>query len=65
LLQDRFANKTINAAVVHSLDPETAKKIMSQVEEIFNCHHLIMTDLSIGVAANLGPGTIGVIAYPN
>jgi len=23
-----------------------------------------MTDLSIGLAANLGPGTIGIIAYP-
>ena len=64
MLQDRLGNLKINAAVVHSLDPDTAKSLMARVEEKFNCHHLIMTDLSIGVAANLGPGTIGVIAYP-
>jgi DegV family protein with EDD domain len=64
MLQDRLANKSINAAVVHSLDPETAKSLMTRVEKRFNCHHLIMTELSIGVAANLGPGTIGIVAYP-
>jgi hypothetical protein len=23
-----------------------------------------VTDLSIGIAANLGPGTVGLVAYP-
>lgn len=64
MLQIRFGNKEINAAVVHSLDQDTAKNLMARVEAMFNCHQLIMTDLSIGVAANLGPGTIGVVAYP-
>ena len=65
ILQDRFSDKAINAAVVHSLDPDTGEHLMERVGAMFDCRQLIMTDLSIGVAANLGPGTIGVVAYPN
>jgi hypothetical protein len=34
------------------------------VEKNLNCNKLIVTELSIGIAANLGPGTVGVVAYP-
>ncbi len=64
MLQDRLQDQVINAAVVHSLDLETAKELMARIDEKFNCNRLIMTELSIGVAANLGPGTLGVVAYP-
>ncbi len=37
---------------------------MQRVRERLNCKNLILTELSIGVAANLGPGTIGIVAYP-
>jgi hypothetical protein len=36
---------------------------MKKASEIFRVNEVILTDLSIGVAANLGPGTIGIIAY--
>jgi len=29
-----------------------------------NLNEVVITDLSIPVAANLGPGTIGIVAYP-
>jgi hypothetical protein len=37
---------------------------MNEVRKYFNLKDLIMTDLAISVAANLGPGTVGIIAYP-
>jgi hypothetical protein len=37
---------------------------MEGVKKLFNYRDLIMTDLSISVAANLGPGTVGVVIYP-
>jgi hypothetical protein len=31
---------------------------------MFNTKELILTELSIAVAANLGPGTVGLIVFP-
>jgi fatty acid-binding protein DegV len=50
-------------AVVHSQSLEAAKELMQKVRETFQVNEVILSDLSIGVAANLGPGTIGIVAY--
>lgn len=57
-------NRPVNAAVVHAQDAESGETLMDIVRTTLNCRQLIMTDLSISVAANLGPGTVGVVAYP-
>jgi hypothetical protein len=41
-----------------------AADLLARVKQAFNCSETIITDLSIGVAANLGPGTVGLVAYP-
>jgi len=64
LVAQRVGDRLINAAVVHAEDPKSGKKLVQAVESRFNCKQLIMTELSIGVAANLGPGTVGIVAYP-
>lgn len=60
----RLADRAANIAVVHAEDPEAGKILMGMVRAKLNCKNLIMTDLSISVAANLGPGTVGIVAYP-
>lgn len=61
---ERVGDKLVNAAVVHSEDLLAAQELVERVSQRLNCKELIVTELSIGVAANLGPGTVGVIAYP-
>ena len=63
-MKERMGNVLVNAAVVHSEDIRSARQLLEMVEKNLNCKKLIVTELSIGVAANLGPGTVGVIAYP-
>jgi DegV family protein with EDD domain len=63
-VHEEFGDRPLNVAVVHAMDPETGKDLKNRTAEMLNCNELIMTDLSISVAANLGPGTVGVIAYP-
>lgn len=64
IIHQRVGNRSINAAVVNARAPEIAEELVQLVRKTFNCHEMIMTDLSIGVAANLGPGTVGIVAYP-
>lgn len=60
----RMEGRVVNAAVVHAEDMQSGQALLERVRSALNCKELILTELSIGIAANLGPGTIGIIAYP-
>jgi DegV family protein with EDD domain len=62
--REHVGGKLVNIAVVHARAPEVAQVLMDKVRQTLNCCETIITELSIGVAANLGPGTVGVVAYP-
>lgn len=63
-VKDKIGDRLSNVAVVHAEDIETAEMLLIRARSLFNCNQLIMTDLSTSVAANLGPGTVGLVAYP-
>lgn len=64
MMVEEFADKPVDMTVVHSRDPESARALEAQVRQRFNIRELFVTDLSISVAANLGPGTVGLVIYP-
>jgi DegV family protein with EDD domain len=64
MVKERLGDRLANVAVVHARDPKAGQSLMEKASQLFNYDKLIMTELSIGVAANLGPGTTGIIAYP-
>ncbi|HVM70856.1 MAG TPA: DegV family protein [Anaerolineales bacterium] len=64
LLRAQFAGEPLNLAAVHARDLSSAQGLSDRARKIFNIKELILTELSIAVAANLGPGTVGLIAYP-
>ncbi len=63
LIRQRVDDRMVNIAVVHSQSLEAAKQLLNKVNETLQVNEAIISDLSIGVAANLGPGTIGIMAY--
>ncbi|GAB4532183.1 MAG: DegV family protein [Anaerolineales bacterium] len=63
-MREHFGDLPLNIAVVHAEDIETGKKLLAQVRNLLRYQRLILVDLSTSVAANLGPGTVGIVAYP-
>jgi DegV family protein with EDD domain len=63
-MKEQVGDQLVNIAVVHAQDLETGKRVLEKVRSTFNCKDVIFSELSIGVAANLGPGTVGIVAYP-
>ncbi|HEY57812.1 MAG TPA: DegV family protein [Anaerolineae bacterium] len=53
-----------HVAVVNARAPQAAQWLHERVQQVLKVRELITTNLSIAVAANLGPGTAGVVAYP-
>ncbi|MBT3391226.1 MAG: DegV family protein [Chloroflexi bacterium] len=64
LIKERIGDRRANVAVVHARDLQAGEALLKRVQEVLHCESLILTELSIGIAANLGPGTVGIIAYP-
>jgi DegV family protein with EDD domain len=63
-LRDKVGDKMINIAVVHAADQSMAQTMLARAKSLFNVKDSLVLDLSIPVAAHLGPGAIGVVAYP-
>jgi DegV family protein with EDD domain len=60
----RLEGKPANVAIVHSEDPQGCRILGELACSRLNVQDFIETELSIGIAANLGPGTVGIVAYP-
>jgi DegV family protein with EDD domain len=63
-MSNRIGEQLVNVAVVHARDIEMGAHLVERVRKVLNCKELIFTELSAGIAANLGPGTVGIVAYP-
>jgi DegV family protein with EDD domain len=64
MLYEQFGDTPLVMGVVHARDEEAGKQLRDQVHQRFRATELFFSDLSISLAANLGPGTVGIIAYP-
>jgi DegV family protein with EDD domain len=62
--RERFDAQGIYLAVVHAVDPGAAQAMIDRAKQVLNFKELVVMELSIPVAAHLGPGTVGLVAYP-
>jgi DegV family protein with EDD domain len=63
-MRQRLGERPVNVAVVHARAPEAGQALLERVRAALNCQEIILTNLSIAVSAHLGPGTVGIVAYP-
>lgn len=59
-----YGDKLVYLAVVHARDPKSGEALLDEAKKHFNCKEAILGELGISIAANLGPGTVGIIIIP-
>ena len=59
-----FGKAPVYLAAVHARDPQSGQALLDDAKQHFNATETMLSDLSISVAANLGPGTVGLVLYP-
>jgi DegV family protein with EDD domain len=59
-----FGDHPVHLGVVHARDPESAESLMEEAKKRFNYSDTVQSDLSVSLAINLGPGTVGLVLYP-
>ncbi len=63
-IKEEFGEQRIDVAVEHAQAPEEAKQLEALTRQALNIRTLITTTLSTAVTVHLGPGTLGLVAYP-
>lgn len=64
MAKEEYGDKPVYMAVVHARDPKSGEGLLEQAKAHFNYKEALLGELSISIAANLGPGTVGLILYP-
>ena len=59
-----FGDQPVYLGVAHARDPESAMNLSDEAKKLFNYKDVVQSDLSISLAINLGPGTVGLLLYP-
>jgi DegV family protein with EDD domain len=59
-----FGQQPIFLGVMHARDLEAGNALMAEAKKRFNAKDAVLADLSISLAANFGPGTVGLVLYP-
>jgi DegV family protein with EDD domain len=64
MAKEEYGNKPVYLAVVHARDLKSGQSLLEDAKQHFNHKETMISELSISIAANLGPGTVGLILYP-
>lgn len=60
-IQEEAAGKPVRLAIVHARDLASGQALLERAKALLNVQDVFLSDLSISIAANLGPGTVGII----
>jgi len=64
MAKTEFGDQPVYLAVTQARDPLAGKMLLEKARKIFNVREAVLTELSIALAANFGPGTVGLVVYP-
>ncbi|RJP48599.1 MAG: DegV family protein [Anaerolineaceae bacterium] len=64
IMKEEYGSKPVYLAVIHARDIKSGRALLEDAKSHFNCKETMLGELSISIAANLGPGTVGLILYP-
>jgi DegV family protein with EDD domain len=64
LAREAYGSQPVHLAIVHARDPKSGQALLEKARKMFNTRDAVLTDLSISLAVNFGPGTVGIVLYP-
>jgi DegV family protein with EDD domain len=64
MAKQTYGDQSVYLAVVHARDAASGQALLDEAKKRFNIKESFLTDLSISLAINFGPGTVGVVLYP-
>jgi len=64
MAQEHSGNTPVMMAILHARDPKAGQDLLEQARKIMNAKEIYLIELSLSLAANFGPGTVGIVTFP-
>lgn len=64
MAQEAYGNRPMYLGIVHARDLRSGEQLLADAKSLFNVKDTVLTDLSLSLATNFGPGTVGIVLYP-
>jgi len=64
MAKNTYGNQPVYLGVVHARDLASAQTLLDEAKKVLNVKESFLTDLSISLVINFGPGTVGIVLYP-
>jgi DegV family protein with EDD domain len=64
MAKEEFGDKPVYLGIIHARDLKSGQALLEEAQKHFNVKETMISELAISIAANLGPGTVGLILYP-
>ncbi|MBI5297047.1 MAG: DegV family protein [Chloroflexi bacterium] len=64
MARQAYGDQPVFLGVVHARDLVSGQSMLDEAKKRLNVKESFLTDLSISLAINFGPGTVGVVLYP-
>ena len=62
--EEAYGDQPVFIAVVHARDIKSGQSLLEDAQKRFKVRDSVLTDLSVSLAINFGPGTVGLVLYP-
>lgn len=62
--REAVGDAPVAVGAVHARDMESAQMLLEEAKNSLNVKESVFAELSISLAINLGPGTVGLVLYP-
>ena len=63
LTAEHVGDNVVNLSVIHAQARQEAEKLFDRAREALRCQESYIHELGLGLAVNLGPGTLGIVTY--
>lgn len=64
IVKEEMGDQSVMLAILHARDPKAGQELRELAYKMFKTNEIVLADLSISLAANFGPGTVGIVAFP-
>jgi DegV family protein with EDD domain len=64
MAQKAYGDRPMYLGIVHARDLAPGSSFSQKQRSLFNVKDAVLTDLSLSLATNFGPGTVGIVLYP-
>ncbi len=62
--KDAYGERPMYLGILHAHDLDAGKQLLEDAKRVLNVKDSVLTNLSLSLATNFGPGTLGIVLYP-